>query len=68
MIEAYTVCSCVCQKFFNVLKNEKKRTKNEKKSTVKHEEVGNIEKFVFVIFGLFLKQSEEERKLMAANY
>jgi len=28
---------------------------------VKHEEVRNIEKIVFVIFGIFLKQSEEER-------
>ena len=35
---------------------------------MKHEEVGNIEKIVFVIFGIFLKQSKKERKLMATNY
>jgi len=35
-----------------------KRKENKEwkeKSTVKHEEVGNIEKIVFVIFGIFLK-------------
>ena len=46
---------------------EKKR-KNEKRSTVKHEGVGNIEDKIFVIFGMFLKQSEKERKLTATNY
>ena len=40
----------------------------EKRSTVKNEEVGSIEKKIFVIFGIFLKQSEKERKLMATNY
>ena len=35
---------------------------------MKHEEVRNIEKKIFVIFLLFLKQSEIERKLMATNY
>jgi len=34
---------------------------------VKHE-VGNIEEMVFVIFEIFLKQSEKEKKLMATNY
>ena len=40
-----------------------KRKKNKewkKKSTVKHEEVGSLEKIVFVIFDIFLKQSEKE--------
>ena len=40
----------------------------KEKSTVKHEEVQNIEKMVFVFFGIFLKQSKKERKLMATNY
>ena len=40
----------------------------EKRSTVKHEEVRNIEKNMFVIFGYISKQSEKERKLMATNY
>ena len=35
---------------------------NEKRCTVKHEEVGNIEEMVFVIFGIFLKQSEKIKK------
>ena len=39
----------------------------EKRSTVKHEEVGNIEKNMFVIF-VCLKQNEKERKPMATNY
>ena len=29
----------------------------KKRSAVKHEEVGNIEKKIFVIFDIFLKQS-----------
>ena len=33
-----------------------------------NKEVGNIEKNIFVIFGIFLKQSKKERKLMATNY
>ena len=37
-------------------------------STVKHEEVKNIEKMIFVIFDIFLKQSKKKRKLMATNY
>ena len=40
----------------------------KKKSIVKYEEVGNIEKKVFVIFDIFLKQSKKERKPMATNY
>ena len=39
------------KKFFKVLKNQKKEKKEWKeKSTVQHEEVGNIEKIIFVIF------------------
>ena len=33
-----------------------------------NKEVGNIENNVFVIFVLFLKQSEKERKPIATNY
>ena len=40
----------------------------EKRSTVEYEEVGNVEKNIFVIFVVFLKQSENERKLMTTNY
>ena len=47
---------------------KEKKTKNKKRSTVKHEEEGNIEDKIFVIFEIFLKQSEKERKLMATNY
>ena len=35
--------------------SKEKKTKNEKRSTVKHKEVGNIEEMVFVIFEIFLK-------------
>jgi len=35
---------------------------------MKHEEGRNIEDKIFVLFGIFLKQSEKERKLMATNY
>jgi len=35
---------------------------------MKHKEVGNIEKMVFVIFDIFLKQNKKERKPMATNY
>ena len=34
----------------------------EKRSTVKHEEVRNIEEIVFMIFEIFLKQSKKEKK------
>jgi len=40
----------------------------KKRSTVKHEEMGNIEKNIFIVFDIFLKQSEKERKPMATNY
>ena len=33
-----------------------------------NKEVGNIKKKVFVIFGIFLKQSENVRKSLATNY
>ena len=47
---------------------KRKETKNEKRCTVKHKEVGNMEEIVFMIFACILKQSEKERKLMATNY
>ena len=46
-----------------------KRKENKEwkeKSTVKHEEVGNIEKIVFVIFGIY-KTKWKERKPMGTN-
>ena len=48
-----------------------KRKENKEwieKSTVKHEEVGNIEEMVFVVFDIILKQSKNVRKSMATNY
>ena len=60
--------TCVL-KFFNVLKNQKRRKQKVKREEYgENKEVGNIEKNVFVGFGLFLKQVKKERKLMATNY
>ena len=39
-----------------------------KREVYENKEVGNIKKNVFVIFDIFLKQSEKERKPMATNY
>ena len=61
-------CSCVLKVLQCFKESTEKKKKNEKRSTVKHKEVGNIEKNVFVVFDIFLKQSEKERKLMATNY
>ena len=47
---------------------KRKEKKNEKRSTMKHKELGNIEKNIFVVFGIFLKQSVKERKPMATNF
>ena len=49
---------------------KEKKTKSEKRSIVKYEEVGNIEENIFVVFWIvFLKQSEKKkRKLMATNF
>ena len=35
----------------------------EKRSTVKHEEVGNIEDKIFVIFDIFLEQSKRKENV-----
>ena len=40
----------------------------EREGYGENKEVGNIEKNVFVIFGIFLKQNKKERKLMVVNY
>ena len=48
-----------------------KRKENKEwieKSTVRHEEVGNIEEMVFVVFDIFQKSSKNVRKPMATNY
>ena len=56
-------------KVLQCFKNKKKRKQRMKKrSTVKYEEVKNIEKNIFVILFVYLKQSEKERKLMDTNY
>ena len=47
---------------------KRKETKNEKRNTVKHKKVGNIEDKMFVFLFVYLKQSEKERKLMATYY
>ena len=61
--------TCVCQWFFYVSKNEKKRKQRmEREGYGENKEVENIEKNAFVIFSIFLKQSKKERKLMATNY
>ena len=36
------------------------KTKNEKRSTVKHKEVENIEQNMFVIFGMFLNKVKKK--------
>ena len=46
----------------------KQNKKWKEKSTVKYEEVGNIEDKIFVVFEIYLKQSKIIRKLMATNY
>ena len=48
-----------------------KRKENKEwkeKDTVKNKEVTNIEKNVFVIFGIFLKQSKKGKKTHGTNY
>ena len=41
----------------------------EKRSAVKHEEVGNIEKNMFVVFGIFLNKlkKKENSRLLTTN-
>ena len=34
----------------------------KKRGTVKHEEVGNIEKNIFVVFEIYLKQSKKDKE------
>ena len=45
-----------------------KQNKEWKEKDGENKEVRNIEKNVFVIFGIFLKQSKKETKLVATNY
>ena len=44
------------------MKRKEKKRKNEKSSTAKYEEVGNIEKNIFVVFNIFLKQSKKKKE------
>ena len=48
---------------------KRKETKNEKRSTVKHKEVGNVEKNLFMIFGIFLNKvkKKENSRLLTTN-
>ena len=39
---------------------KRKETKNEKRSTVKHKDVGSIKKNMFVIFGMFLNKVKKK--------
>ena len=41
---------------------KRKENKEEKRSTVKHKEVGNIKKNIFVVFDIVAKQSEKKKK------
>ena len=41
---------------------KRKETKNEKRSTVKHKEVGNIKQIVFVIFVCISKTKWKRKK------
>ena len=54
--------TCVLKVLQCFKESKEKKRKNEKRSTVKHEEVGNIEEMVFVVFGIFLKQSDKIKK------
>ena len=50
MIEALPIDS-LCFKSSSIFERmRRKETKNEKRNTVKHKEVGNIEEIVFVVF------------------
>ena len=40
----------------------------EREGYGENKEVRNIEKNVFAIFGIFLKQNKKKRKLMTTNY
>ena len=48
--------------------SKEKKAKNEKRGTVKYEEVGNKEKNGICNFWYIPKTSERERKLTATNY
>ena len=48
--------------------SKEKKAKNEKRGTVKYEEVGNLEKNGIYNFWYIPKISEKERKLTATNY
>ena len=55
-IEALTVVHVCVKGSFMFQRIKRKENKEWKeKSTVKHEEVGNIAKNVFLVFGIFLK-------------
>ena len=50
------------------MKEWKKENKEWKEKYGENKEARNIEKNVFVVSDIFLKQSEKERKPMATNY
>ena len=47
---------------------KKKKIKNEKRGMLKHKEVGNIEKNIFIVFDSISKTKWKERKPMTTNY
>jgi len=57
----YRLIHVFVKKFFKVLKNEKKSEERMKGEVYgENKEVGNIEKNVFVVFGIFLKQVKKK--------
>ena len=52
--------TCMLSVLQSFKESKEKKRMNEKRSMVKYEEVGNIEKNVFVVFDIFLKQSEKK--------
>ena len=55
MIEVLLVCSSMCSRFFYVSKNEKKKKQRMKREVYGGNQDRNIEKNVFMIFGIISK-------------
>ena len=62
----YVLVYVKCSSMFERMK--RKENKELKEKYGENKEVGRIEKNVFVVFDIFLKQSKKERNLMATNY
>ena len=59
--------TCMLKVLQSFKESKEKKAKNEKRGTVKHEEVEHRKECI-LWFLIFLKQSEKERKLTATNY